>query len=97
MTDGDEYALKDVIMMSMVCVDRVLMERGQEDVALMAFRVHTKLGPSPTQNTALTRSNPASSRWPAIDKKMHMRWVDPYKDEGVWAIIDDGCNSGCHG
>ena len=23
--------------------------------------------------------------------------VDPIADEGVWAIIDDGCNSCCHG
>ena len=23
--------------------------------------------------------------------------VDPIADDGVWAIIDDGCNSCCHG
>ena len=26
-----------------------------------------------------------------------LRVVDPIADEGVWAIIDDGCNSCCHG
>ena len=26
-----------------------------------------------------------------------LRVVDPIEDEGVWAIIDDGCNSCCHG
>ena len=25
------------------------------------------------------------------------RVVDPILDEGVWAIVDDGCNSCCHG
>ena len=27
----------------------------------------------------------------------NLRVVDPIADEGVWAIIDDGCNSCCHG
>ena len=28
---------------------------------------------------------------------VNLRVVDCLKDEGVWAIIDEGCNSGCHG
>ena len=27
---------------------------------------------------------------------MH-REVDPLEDEGIWAIVDDACNSCCHG
>ncbi len=26
-----------------------------------------------------------------------LRVVDPFIDDGVWAIIDDACNSCCHG
>ena len=28
---------------------------------------------------------------------LSLRVVDPIPDDGVWAIIDDGCNSCCHG
>ena len=27
----------------------------------------------------------------------NLRVVDPIADEGVWAIMDDGCNRCCHG
>ena len=40
----------------------------------------------------------------AAGTRMHMekqcstlRVVDPFTDDGVWAIIDDACNSCCHG
>ena len=28
---------------------------------------------------------------------LSLRVLDPIADDGVWAIIDDGCNSCCHG
>ena len=28
---------------------------------------------------------------------LSLRVVDPIADDGVWAIIDDGCNCCCHG
>ena len=31
------------------------------------------------------------------DPTLSLRDVDPTADEGVWAIVDDGCNSCCHG
>ena len=31
------------------------------------------------------------------NQTLNLRVVDPIADEGVWAIIDDGCNSCCHG
>ena len=31
------------------------------------------------------------------NQTLNIRIVDPIADEGVWAIIDDECNSGCHG
>ena len=31
------------------------------------------------------------------NQTLHSRVVDPIGDEGVWALIDDGCNSCCHG
>ena len=31
------------------------------------------------------------------NQTLNLRAVDPIADEGVWAIIDDGCNSCCHG
>ena len=31
------------------------------------------------------------------DRALSLRVVDPIADEGVWAVIDDGCNSCCHG
>ena len=31
------------------------------------------------------------------NQTLSLRVVDPIVDEGVWAIIDDGCNSCCHG
>ena len=31
------------------------------------------------------------------NRTLSLRVVDPIADEGVWAIIDDGCNSCCHG
>ena len=31
------------------------------------------------------------------NQPLNLRVVDPIADEGVWAIIDDGCNSCCHG
>ena len=31
------------------------------------------------------------------DQTLSLRVVDPFVDEGVWAIIDDGCYSCCHG
>ena len=30
------------------------------------------------------------------NQTLNLRVVDPVADEGVWAIIDDGCNSCCH-
>ena len=32
-----------------------------------------------------------------VDQTLNLRVVDPIADEGDWAIIDDGCNSCCHG
>ena len=26
----------------------------------------------------------------------HHRTVNPYEDEGVWVLLDDGCNTPCH-
>ena len=31
------------------------------------------------------------------NETLNLRVVDPIADEGVWAIIDDGCYSCCHG
>ena len=31
------------------------------------------------------------------NQTLNLRVVCPFADEGVWAIIDDGCNSCCHG
>ena len=31
------------------------------------------------------------------NQTLNLRVVDPIAHEGVWAIIDDGCNSCCHG
>ena len=31
------------------------------------------------------------------NKTLNLQVVDPIADEGVWAIIDDVCNSCCHG
>ena len=31
------------------------------------------------------------------NQTLNLREVDPIGDEGVWAIIDDGCNRCCHG
>ena len=31
------------------------------------------------------------------NQTQNFRVVDPIADDGVWAIIDDGCNSCCHG
>ena len=31
------------------------------------------------------------------NQTLSLQVVDPIADEGVWAIIDDGCNSCCHG
>ena len=31
------------------------------------------------------------------NQTLSLRLVDPIADDGVWAIIDDGCNSCCHG
>ena len=31
------------------------------------------------------------------NQTLKLRVVDPIADEGVWAIVDDGCNSCCHG
>ena len=31
-----------------------------------------------------------------VNQTLRLRVVDPIADDGVWAIIDDGCNS-CHG
>ena len=31
------------------------------------------------------------------NQTLSLRVVDPIADEGVWAIIDAGCNSCCHG
>ena len=30
------------------------------------------------------------------NQTLNLRVVDPIADEGVWAIVDDGCNSCCH-
>ena len=30
------------------------------------------------------------------NQTLNLRVVDPIENEGVWAIIDDGCNSCCH-
>ena len=35
--------------------------------------------------------------WHQDLQAMDLPVVDPLKDEGVWAIIDDACNSCCHG
>ena len=31
------------------------------------------------------------------NQTLNLRVVDPIADEGVWAIMDDGCNRCCHG
>ena len=31
------------------------------------------------------------------NQTLSLRVVDPIAAEGVWATVDDGCNSGCHG
>ena len=31
------------------------------------------------------------------NQTLNLRLVDPIADEGVWAVMDDGCNSCCHG
>ena len=31
------------------------------------------------------------------NQTLSLRVVDPVADDGVWAIVDDGCNSCCHG
>ena len=31
------------------------------------------------------------------NQTLSLRVVDPIADEGLWAIVDDGCNSCCHG
>ena len=52
------------------------------------------------------RATPSSTAFVSFrDQPMHfndnqtlsLRVVDPIADEGVWATIDDGCNSCCHG
>ena len=31
------------------------------------------------------------------NQTLNLRVVDPIADQGVWAIVDDGCRSCCHG
>ena len=31
------------------------------------------------------------------DQSLNLRVVNPIEDDGVWAIIDEGCNKCCHG
>ena len=31
------------------------------------------------------------------NQTLSLRVVDPIEDDGVWAIIDEECNSCCHG
>ena len=55
------------------------------------------------ENTALMhaiKSTTTAPRQIALHKErnaMHLRVVDPFGDPHVWAIIDEGCNSVCHG
>ena len=41
-----------------------------------------------------SESNPCIS---TINQTLSLRVVDPIEDDGVWAIIDEECNSCCHG
>ena len=42
--------------------------------------------------------NNAKSAWPMMPERgtTQFRVVDPYEDEGVWAIVDEGANSNIH-
>ena len=48
----------------------------------------------PTTAFVSSRERPMLSE---DNQTLSLRVVDPIADDGVWAIIDDGCNSGCLG
>ena len=80
--EGD-YKVLDIGNMFLDCIDRV-----QQDI-------------SSTAQGSRTAMVAARERWalPALhqDKcNMTLRVVDPLEDEGIWAVIDEGCNSNTH-
>ena len=38
----------------------------------------------------------AEKEWKESDYS-NLRTVNVYKDEGIWILLDEGCNSNCHG
>ena len=47
-----------------------------------------------TPDTALMATGECATGCSILDK---LRRVDIYQDKGVWATLDEGCNSNCHG
>ena len=89
--------MRDVTSTYMDCIDKAVLDeevRITEDVALMAYRVKEMRGSSQSAKTD-------NAAWPAAKTAMtdggNHRWVDDKKCPGIWAIVDEGCNSGCHG
>ena len=71
----------------MDCADRAISDEGQ------AKRASKRKPKVKTEDTAMMYT----MEWHKDKNCTHLRVVDPMTDPHVWAIVDEACNSVCHG
>ena len=84
--DKGDYTLLSIGNMFIDCADRVLEADATEEPTLKKAMVCAR------EKTAFA----ANKSYHQEKGATHLRVVDPYTDEGVWALVDDCCNSCTH-
>ena len=86
--DDGAHTLLSISNMYLNCADRILVTDPNHATALVFIQENSEY------KVALPATS--STTMHAEVKAIHLRVIDPYADDGVWAIVDEGCNSCCH-
>jgi len=87
--ENGEYKLVAIGNMFIDCCDRVLTTPEAERTAMMYAQGHF--------GKEITSPKAAETKWHKDCCTMKLRVVDPIKDEHVWPMVDECCNSCTHG
>ena len=76
---------KKTVHTAMIAIDAEANSGTDDDLPALVGTPPNELSPTPVEFTK-TRSNELAA----------LAYVNPFKDPGIWAILDEGCNSSTH-
>ena len=92
--DTGEYKLLVAVNMFLACAARAIALPTDREHVAMVFAKCACSGAR--EHVALVAGDKKPPKMHEEQGTTKLRIVDPFADEGVWAIVDDGCNSCTH-